>query len=112
MIKLKGKKHLYFLKKNIGVQGHIQNDDEQVREISDNELQMEIDVDGVPNDEIVPQEFNTEEIEEINQQAVGEIEDKVYTNPQTGNNIVFDNISETKEGGSDENVKNVVVSFF
>lgn len=104
---------LFFEEKNIGVQGDIQNDDEQIREISDNELQMEIDVDAVPNDEVVPQEFNTEEIEEINQEAVGEIEkDKVYTNPQTGNRVVFDNISEAKEGGSDENVKNVVVSFF
>ena len=58
---------------------------------------MEIDVDGVPNDEIVPQKINTEEIEEINQQAVGEIEDKVYTNPQTGNRVVFDNILRQKK---------------
>ena len=74
---------------------------------------MDIDLDGVPNYEVFPQEFNTEEIEEINKEAIGEIEkDRVYTNPKTGNMTILDNISEAKEGGFDENVKNVVVSFF
>ena len=109
------KSPLFFEEKNTAVQGNIQDDEVQevVREVSDNEIQMDIDLDGVPNDETVPQEFNTEEIEEINQEAIGKIEkDKVYTNPKTGNMTILDNISEAKEGGFDENVKNVVVSFF
>ena len=106
---------LFFEEKNTAVQGNIQDDEVQevVREVSDNEIQMDIDLEGVPNDETVPQEFNTEEIEEMNQAAIGEIEkDKVYTNPKTGTRVILDNISEEKEGGSNENVKNVVVSFF
>ncbi len=106
---------LFFEEKNIGIQDQNKEEEiqEEVREISENELQMDIDLEGVPNDEVVPQEFNTEEIEEINQEARGEIEkNQVYTNPKTGSKVIFDNISEEKEGGSDENVKNVVVSFF
>ena len=104
---------LFFEEKNIGIQDQNKEIQEEVREISENELQMDIDLEGVPNDEVVPQEFNTEEIEEINQEARGEIEkNQVYTNPKTGSKVIFDNISEEKEGGSDENVKNVVVSFF
>ena len=104
---------LFFEEKNIGIQDQNKEIQEEVREISENELQMDIDLEGVPNDEVVPQEFNTEEIEEINQEARGEIEkNQVYTNPKTGGKVIFDNISEEKEGGSDENVKNVVVSFF
>tara|TARA_B100001094_G_scaffold294953_1_gene315937 strand:- start:349 stop:951 length:603 start_codon:yes stop_codon:yes gene_type:complete len=108
---------LFFEEKNIGIQDQNKEEEVQevVREVSDNELQMDIDLEGVPNDEVVPQEFNTEEIEEMNQAAIGEIEkDQVYTNPKTGTRVILDNISEEKEkeGGSNENVKNVVVSFF